>query len=83
MENKVKTSNNRIKPGKCEEKHNGKNELLYIHSSLATFSFIFALEINVHGTSFFERGGMEGDRNLFVSNFITRLGFIEFSQEVY
>lgn len=57
--------------------------LLYIHTSLTTSIFIFALEINVHGTSFFERGGVEGDNNLFVSNFITRLGFIEFLQVVY
>lgn len=26
MENKVKTSNNKIEPGKCEEKHNGRIE---------------------------------------------------------
>lgn len=26
MENKVKTSNNEIEPGKCEEKHNGRIE---------------------------------------------------------
>lgn len=57
--------------------------MLYIRSSLATFIFIFALEINVHSTSFFERGGVEGDNNLFVSNFITRLGFIEFLEEGY
>lgn len=56
--------------------------LLYISSSLATFILIFALEISVHGTSFFERGGVE-DHNLFVRNFITRLGFIDFSEEVY
>lgn len=26
MENNVKTSNNKIEPGKCEEKHNGRIE---------------------------------------------------------
>lgn len=57
--------------------------MLYNRNSLATFIFTFALEINVHGTSFFERGGVEGDNNLFVSNFITRLGFIEFLEEGY
>lgn len=57
--------------------------MLYIRSSLATLIFIFSLEINVHGTSFFERGGVEGDNNLFVSNFITRLGFIELLEEGY
>lgn len=56
--------------------------LLYISSSLATFILIFALGINVHSNSFFERGGLE-DHNLFVNNFIIRLGFIEFSEEVY
>lgn len=57
--------------------------LFYIHSSLATFAFIFALEINVHDTNFFERGWVEGDHNLLVSNFITILVFMEFSQEIY
>lgn len=57
--------------------------LFYIHSSLATFVFIFALEINVHGTNFFDRGQMEGDHNLLVSNFTAMLVFMEFSQEIY
>lgn len=85
MENKVKTSNNKIKPGKCEEKHDGRIEysIILIHSSLATFVFIFALELNVRGIGFSERGGVEGDNNLLVSNFIIRLVFIEFSQKVY
>lgn len=83
MENKVKTNNE--KPSLENVKKNIMENLnccIFIVPWQHLF-FAFALEMNVHGASFFERGGMEGDHNLFVSNFITRFGFIEFSQEVY
>ena len=88
MENKVKTSSNQIRPGKFEEKYrfNERIEyltLLYISSSLATVISMSVLQIDVHGVNFFESRGVEEEHNLFVSNFINKVGFIEISQEVY
>ena len=62
IEKKVKTSSNQIRPEKFGEKHRFNDRIehltmLYIISSLATVILISALEVNVHGINFFERGG--------------------------
>lgn len=85
MENKVKTSSNQIRPGKCEEKHRFNErivrlKLLYIGSSLATIFLIGALKINVHGIDFFESRGWKEEHNLSVSNFVNTVGFTEISK---
>lgn len=56
--------------------------LLCISSSLATVMLISALQINMHGIDFFESREVEEERNLFGSNFINTVGFIEISEEV-
>lgn len=44
---------------------------------------ISALQINMHGIDFFESREVEKERNLFGSNFINTVGFIEISEEAY
>lgn len=86
MENRVETSSNQFRAGKFEEKNRFDGIIKQYYILVVPWQHFFsisALKINVHSTNFFESRGLEEDHNLFESNFINRISFIEISEKLY